>query len=109
MIMYQYNFVLSTFTSSFRGNFSHLKRSFKTLYSLRKIQSASRVPRKLILRVRTAKWQMSIQIGSCFGMSYVFSPHTLGKLLNNNINDKIICIFLHFVLSHMKKPWFVIG
>ena len=67
MIMYQYNFVLSTFTSSFRGNFSHLKRS-QLHISLRKIQSASRVPRKLILRVRTAKWQMSIQIGSCFGM-----------------------------------------
>jgi hypothetical protein len=40
-------------------------------------------------------------------LSYVFSPHTLGKLLNNNIIDKIICIFLHFVPSHMKKLWFV--
>ena len=44
MIMYQYNFVLSTFTSSFRGNFSHLKRSQRRgrHISLRKIQSASR-------------------------------------------------------------------
>jgi hypothetical protein len=37
-------------------------------------------------------------------LSYVFSPHTLGKLLNNNIINKIICMFLHFVPSHMKKP-----
>jgi hypothetical protein len=37
-------------------------------------------------------------------LSYAFSPHTLGKLLNNNIIDKIVCI-----LSHMKKLWFLIG
>jgi hypothetical protein len=30
-------------------------------------------------------------------------------LINNNIIDKIICIFLHFVPSHMKKLWFFIG
>jgi hypothetical protein len=29
--------------------------------------------------------------------------------LNYNIIDKIICIFLHCVQSHMKKLWFLIG
>ena len=47
-------------------------------------------------------------------VSYAFSPHTLGKLLNNNIIDKIVCIFLHCVQSNMKKLclcplWFRIG
>jgi hypothetical protein len=39
-------------------------------------------------------------------LSYAFSPHTLGKLRNNNIIDKIVYLFLHFVQSHMKKLWF---
>jgi hypothetical protein len=38
-----------------------------------------------------------------------FHRTRLGKLLNNNIIDKIICMFLHFVPSQMKKLWFVIG
>jgi hypothetical protein len=41
-------------------------------------------------------------------LSYAFSPHTLGTLLNNNKIDKIARIFLHFVQRRMKKQWFLI-
>jgi hypothetical protein len=62
-------------------------------------------------------------------LSYAFSSHTLGKQLNSNIGDKIVCISLIVALSsdkivcislivalfslspksHVKKLWVLIG
>jgi hypothetical protein len=43
---------------------------------------------------------------------YVFSPHTLGKLLNSIVVDKLVCISLHyrhFDKSRVKKLWILIA
>jgi hypothetical protein len=59
---------------------------------------------------QNAKWSLLHTKETCWANRLAWWPAQLciftahvGKLLNNNIIDKIVCIFPHFVQSRMKK------